>query len=477
MIKKNIKTICLPDSEIISADYIENGSLNVQGAESIDGLPPFSRVVIRSKLGAGSLIMTEVWLPDNFCGVFLGLGNGGMGGNICYNTLSQYIKDGYACANTDMGTSRGVESGIDNADVWKDFGWRATHIMTELGKKLLREYYGEKEKYSYFIGASTGGQQAYGEAQHFPNDYDGIIAGVPANNRVFLHTYFLWNHNHLRTQDGKVLFSDTEISQITDCATKFFQSKGDGETGDNFISCPYLGQSTTEDFLNFLKSELPHFTEEQIRGLRAVYNGPVNPKTGEQIYSGMPIGSEIFAGGIADCQNSESPHFYPFIWAFGKDYCGYDFNFADDLEKISRKLSPDLNANSPDLEAFYKNGSKLLAFSGSADPCIPYPDAVQYYNHVSDKMGKEICDSFFKYFVFPGRDHGVTGRGVTCKFGKLLHVLRAWCEKGEAPDYLTAVRYENDEAVFERKIYPYNADKVSPDTLQPVCCEEYLKHR
>ena len=137
---------------------------------------------------------------------------------------------------TDMGTSGGRERGINNQAVWRDFGWRATHGMAVLGKQLSEICYGKKPEYSYFVGASTGGQQAFSEAQRFPEDFNGIIAGVPANNRVALHTYFLWNHNHLRRPDGKVMFTDKEIQNITHLAVSFFQNRKDGAEGDNFCN-------------------------------------------------------------------------------------------------------------------------------------------------------------------------------------------------------------------------------------------------
>ena len=480
-----IKNLQYDDTEIVEFEYVKDGTFKDNKGNVYTDLPKFFRVLFKSTPGSGSLIMTEVWLPDNWNGMFLGTGNGGMAGAIAYSNLSQYIGEGYVVANTDLGTSRGRESGINNPDVWKDFGWRATHIMTEIGKKLLREYYGEKEQYSYFVGASTGGQQALSLAQRFPEDYDGILAGVPANNRVFLHIYFLWNHNHLTTKDGQGKFSEAEIYAITNCAVKFFQLHGDGELGDNFVSFPYLDANTVESFLSFLQTQCPTFTTEQIESLRAVYSGPVNPVTGEQIYNGMPIGAEIYGCGIMDCQGEESPHFYPFIWAFGKDYCKGDFDFAADMEKISSLLSAELDANNANLESFYAHGGKLIGYSGSADPCVPFPDAMEYYNRVCREMGGyEKTSTFFRYFLFPGKDHGNTGRGTNALWDSeenredLLVVLRRWREEGKTPEYIAAARVKPDadkeKVVFVRKIYPYTADKNGA-AFPAVCCERYLK--
>lgn len=472
-----IKKLAFKDSEIIHVSYENGGSIKIADNQIIDGLPDFYRVVIKSQPGKGSLIISELWLPEEWNGIFTGLGNGGMAGQITYWALADMVKQGYAAANTDMGTSRGRSSGIDNRDVWKDFGWRATHIMTEVSKKLILAHYGAGEKYSYFLGGSTGGQQAFAEAQRYPEDYNGILAGVPANNRTNLHTYFLWNHNHLRSKDGKSMFTDAEIEKITGTAVEFFQLNGDGEKGDNFITQSYTDERTVDGFLEFLSGRA-HFSQEQIKALRAVYLGPKNPKTGKRIYNGMPLGSEKYGCGIRDCQNAESPHFYPFVWAFGDDYSGYDFDFDKDLEKLNLLLSEDLNANEPDLSAFFEHGGKIIAYSGSADPCVPYPDAMNYYNRVMKCMGGYgNVSEFFRYFLMPGKDHGKSGDGTNAllmdtKLRKdAFDALRMWCEQSIAPDALVAAKVAADNVILlSRTVYPYGSENNSKKEFLR-CCE------
>ena len=470
-------------SRIAQIENLKSGYFEV-GSVSLTDIPPLCRAVIESAPGKGSFIRSEVWMPEKWNGIFIGLGNGGMAGSINYPTLAHYVRLGYAAANTDLGTSRGVNSGIENPDVWKDFGWRATHIMTVVSKALIKEHYSRKESYSYFIGESTGGQQAFSQAQRFPEDYDGIIAGVPANNRIFLHTYFLWNHNHLRTPDGRVMFSPEETALITECAAEFFQLKGDGIPGDTFVTFPYQTPSTVADFISFLNDKNPGFTKEQRDALYAVYTGPVSPKGGIQIYNGMPIGSEIYYCGIEDCQGEESPHYYPFIWAFGENYNPYEFDFEADLHRLDGILSEDLNANNPDLTEFRKRGGKMIAFSGSADPCVPYPDALKYYNRVCEKAGGyQETATFFRYFIFPGKDHGGAGKGTNRIYsadGKndILFSLRNWCEQGREPEYLIASHDGLGDSCqslnFPRKIYPYSADKEEIKDYPKSCDENIL---
>ena len=477
---KRLQNTLLPDTVILSVDYENKNRLQLENGDMIENLPPFYRVRLQMTPGPGSLIHTEVWLPENWNGIFIGTGNGGMAGSIAFWLLPTYLRQNYAVANTDMGNSRGRESGIQNPDVWKDFGWRATHLMTVAAKALIAACYQKPPRFSYFTGGSTGGQQALSLAQRFPEDYDGIIAGVPANNRTNLHTYFLWNHLHLRRANGEPMFQTEEIEAITAFAAVFFQNRGDGEPGDRFVSFPQGDEAVIDAFLKQLAKEMPALQPEQLSALHAVYSGPVNPKTGERIYNGMPIGSEAFGCGINDCQQAESPHYYPFIWAFGKDYTAASFDFADDLDHLNHLLAKDLNANDPDLSAFARHGGKLLIYSGSADPCVPFPDAMRYYQRVLQRRGGyETVKDFCRYFLFPGKDHGNGGYGTNAIFANDnrasdLDALRRWRETDAAPDFLLAVRQTDGKTEFTRRVYPYGSPQFDVSLpCPPACCDRY----
>jgi feruloyl esterase len=164
--------------------------------------PSGTRIIVKLVLNPaqGSNINVEVWLPDaeHWNARFLGLGNGGAAGKINPGGLASASANGYAVATTDMGTAPNPDSGVGNKEVWKDFGFRATHLMTVAGKQIVRAFYGKEPELSYFSGGSTGGQQALQEAQRYPEDYDGIAAAVPAHCRTPLHAYFLWNDQILK---------------------------------------------------------------------------------------------------------------------------------------------------------------------------------------------------------------------------------------------------------------------------------------
>lgn len=463
---ERLKNFRMQDTEVLAVGYVSEGHFT--GADGLlhEELPAFYRVCLKMTPGEGSLIFTEVWLPEDWNGIYLGIGSGDMAGSIDYWSLARRLRENYVVSNTDMGTSRGRDCGIGNPDVWKDFGWRATHLMTVAAKGLIECLYERKPDYCYFAGNSTGGQQALAQAQRFPEDYDGIVAGVPANNRIHLHTYFLWNHLKLRTQDGTKLFTKEEIDRISDCAAQFYQGRGDGEPGDNFVSLPTAEPETIREFVKMLEEKL-HFSRQQLDVLEQIYTGPVNPVTGERIYCGLPIGSECYeCCGLDEFQGEESPHVYPFIWAFGKDYEVGEFDFADDMKRLDEVMAPDLSANETDVTAFAKQGGKLLIYSGSADPCVPFPDAVRYYEKMLENQGGyERVSEYCRYFLIPGRDHIDRGRGANAiwadeKGGDELTALRRWREENVAPVSLLAVRCEAgapEGIKFVRPVYPWGA--------------------
>src|SRR5260370_7737068 len=153
-------------------------------------LPPFCRVVAEATPSADSSIKIEVWMPPKgqsgvgWNGKLQGRGNGGFGGEIAYQQLAVGVSQGYAMTGTDTGHTGGPTEAswaLGHPEKVTDFGYRGIHEMTRVAKAVIKTYYGKDPQYSYFWGCSNGGRQALMEAQRFPEDYDGILAGAPAN--------------------------------------------------------------------------------------------------------------------------------------------------------------------------------------------------------------------------------------------------------------------------------------------------------
>lgn len=470
--------LSLPYSEIVSAEYISDGKLEYEEFKT-ETLPKILRVIIKSSFGGESKIFSELWLPENWNGIFLGTGNGGIGGRFWYEPLSEGVSKGYAVAQTDTGTSELKKNNKFHEDTILDYAHRSAHIMTVVSKILIEKYYGKKPEYSYFKGASAGGLQGFNLMQVYPEDYNGILAGVPSNNGLFLVVSWLWEQKQLHTSDGKYMLSKEDSVKITDCAIEFFRLHGDGEEGDDFVTKPYLGENTCEEFLKFLKEKMPHLTSEQLDALKKVYDGPVNPKTGEQIYCGLPFSAEDTCSYFGDSK-------FEFPWlncVFGSDYEPLDFDFADDLEIATEKIGHILCGNRPDLTAFKNAGGKMIYFSGVVDPRGPSADAINYYNKVCEKMGgySEVS-KFIKCFPLPGKAHAANGRGTNITFdadgeSDLLMTLRRWVEEGKEPEYIIAAHKINgtENFKFKRNVYPYKGDWVEGVDYAKCCSDRYLK--
>lgn len=474
---EKIKNLDLESTEIVAVEHITNGSVKLSEERTVNDMPDFTRVVLHATPSTSSNINIEVWLPDNFNDTLYISANGGMAGSMIYDGMIPFVRDGYAVAKTDMGTSGGVKRGVKNPELWKDFGWRSTCMEAEFGKKIASVYYGRENFKTYFLGISTGGQQAFCMLERKPELFDGIIVGAPANNRTHLHTYMLWNHVHLRTRDGKVMFSDEEIKNITATAIEFYQSKGDGEKGDNFITKPQQTPEIIEEFLKFLGNKFPCFTAQQIESLRAVYNGPVNPVTKKRIYCGVPMGSESNGGGISAWQESNPGLLFPFDWVYGEDYNYHDFDFNEDMEAFDKLVAKDFNAVSFNIDKFINKGGKLFIFAATGDPCVPFPDAIRVLKGIAKKYPN--YEDFCRMYLVAGQDHAVNINryGEALINGEhsvswALPILDKWCRDKITPDFID---YKTSkDATDYRRMYPVNPDDYDDENLF-VTHEDYLK--
>src|SRR5258706_15921438 len=136
----------------------------------------------------------EVWLPaSGWNGNFQGVGNGGWTGSINYGELVSALGRGYAAASTDTGHTGGSgQFALGHPEKLVDFGWRAVHETTVRAKEVVNAFYGNQPRLSYWVGCSSGGKQGLKEAAKFPEDYDAIVAGAPANYWTHLVSQSLW---------------------------------------------------------------------------------------------------------------------------------------------------------------------------------------------------------------------------------------------------------------------------------------------
>jgi feruloyl esterase len=482
---EKLQNLKLPDVISISSESVTTGQFQPSASarplppEESTGLPPFCRVQMVAKPATGSSIQIEIWLPEtHWNGRYLGTGNGGGAGSISYGSMGPGIKRGFATANTDLGTAPSANLQVDSPDKWADFGYRATHEMTLLSKAVIEAFYSVPAKHSYFVGCSTGGQQALSEAQRYPADYNGIIAGAPANNRTHLHSEFLWHYQATHKAGDLSQLPPEILTQITAAAVSSCAGKDGGAPSDNFLTDPRACKFDPDRLPVCDSKVATHcLTQEQLAAIKTIYKGPVNPDTGERIYAPLPFGSEASPGGISyqEVWTGAVDLMYPFQWALGSSFNPLTFDFDKDEAQLDDKLAPLVNANNPDLVPFEKGGGKLIMFTGTADSLVPYPDTINYYERViafikqhpqknlsSDSLA--ATQEFFRYYLVPGMAHcgsgpGIVGfgQGISSNSDDLLGSLEKWSEQDVAPEEIEGVgdaHGSNGERI-RRNICPY----------------------
>lgn len=437
---------------------IDNGTVLVVPQAAAKNLPPLTVVKLLLNPAKSSNINVEICLPEaaKWNGRFIGLGNGGAAGHINSGSLVGYAAKGFAVATTDMGTAPNSDSGIGNQEVWKDFGYRATHLMTTTAEQVVQAYYGKSPEYSYFNGGSTGGQQALQEAQRYPEDYDGIVANVPAHCRTPLHAYFLWNEQIFQ----KCPFTASQEDNVIAAGNEYVAKRELPQTAGKLVSDPRCNNKDIEAVIALARKKDTTLTDKHAEALRKLFGGPKHAITGERIFNGLPFGSSFkIAHG----------HLYLFQWVFGKDKNMLDIDFGKDIDTYTAALGPYLNAENADLSAFEKRGGKLIAISGSADSCVPYHATLDYYERVAEHFGSlEKAASFFRFYIVPGMSHG-PGPGIN-KLPDMLGMVMNWREKNAVPDKIQGQRIVEGKIEIDIPLYPYPAQTGldGTDGFKPV---------
>lgn len=458
---ESLADLKLPNTTITTAQAVAAGAFAPPSgsATPYKSLPAFCRVAGVIKPTSDSEIKFEVWMPsDGWNGKFHGIGNGGFAGSISYQGLAAALIRGYASASTDTGHTGGDASwALGHPEKIVDYGHRAIHEMTVKAKSIINSFYGDGPKRSYFASCSNGGRQALMEAQRYPEDYDGIIAGAPANYFTRILTGFAWNMQATHADPASYIPA-SKLKAIEAAALKSCDAQ-DGVTDgviDDPTRCPFdpsvllCKGAESDDCL----------TEKQIAALRKIYAGPRNAK-GELLIPGFVPGGETGPGGwtgwITGTAPERAAQFFFSTQAFKNmvhnnpswDY--KSFNLDRDGRLADEKLGPVLNATDPNLKAFRARGGKLILYHGWNDAALPPVNTINYYKSVVAKMGQREADSFVRLFMVPGLQHCGGGPGPN-SFGAMVTpvksdpqrdmtlALERWVEEGVAPDTIIASR-------------------------------------
>jgi feruloyl esterase len=447
-------------------------------------VPAFCRVVVLAKPAADSEIKIEVWLPAaGWNGKLQGLANGGFAGMINYPEVAASVSQGYAAAATDTGHAGSpidASWALGHPEKVIDFGHRGIHEMTRVAKDVVQAFYGKAAQRAYFAGCSDGGREALMEAQRYPADYDGILAGAPANNWTPLLSMAVSDTQALTLDPGSFI-PPTKVPAIS-AAVLAACDELDG-VRDGILNDPrqcHFNPSTMQCKAGEDTDKC--LTASQATALKKIYTG-LRDSHDHELFPGFLPGAEDGPGGWALWITGRAPA-KSLIAFFGLGFfsnmvyenAAWDyrtFTVEAGLKSAQEKTANALNAVDANLKPFQARGGKLILYHGWNDPAIPALSTVNYYDSVVAKMGQRDVDSFLRLYMVPGMQHCDNGPGAD-SFGQVGRLgaddpqhsvdatLEQWVEKGTAPATIIASKSpggDHDHAKLTRPLcaYPQSA--------------------
>jgi feruloyl esterase len=430
----------------------------------------------------GTEIRFSLLLPDTWNQKFLMGGGGGFVGTV-QNQAQAVVNEGYATVGTDTGHQGGVTEArwaLNNLERQLNFGYLAVHRTAEVAKAIVRSYYGTSETRSYFSGCSNGGRQALMEAQRYPDDFDGIVAGAPAYDFTAIGAQFI--------KDMQAAFPDPRNLSTPLFAPETLKSieaqilaRCDALDGvkDGLMEDP---RACTLDV-----ATLTGLTDAQRAALKTIY-GETRNKDGV-IYPAQPVGGEGEAAGWLAWITGISPQLMAVQkvpssrFAFGTemfkylylndpswDYSRYELS---NYKKDTALASTFVNATNPDLEAFKSRGHKLLLWHGWSDPALTALGSIRYYEQVQARDPN--AGDYFRMFMMPGVLH--CGGGPGPDNADWAAAIDAWADGGKAPERIVARKVSSGATTRTRPLcaYPQRAaykGSGSTDEAENFVCRQ-----
>ena len=459
---ESLSTLRLQDTTITLAAPVPAGEFapaagaaTAPVSEAFKNLPAFCRVAATLKPTADSDIKIEVWMPAaGWNGKFQAVGNGGWSGAIVYPMLARALARGYATASTDTGHSGGSGSfALGHPEKLIDFGYRAVHEMTVDAKAIVAAYYGNGPRLSYWVGCSSGGKQGLKEAQRFPGDYDGIVAGAPANYWTHLMAGTLWAA-HATLKDEASHIPPSKYPLINKAVLEACDAL-DG-VADGILENPLRCRFDPKILLCKGEDGPACLTAPQVEAARKIYGPAKDPRTGKEIFPGLAPGSELVWGALA---GGPKPFPIPedhFKYVVFKDpnWDWRTLNFEKDVALADKLDNGTLNATDPNLKPFVAHGGKLILYHGWNDQLIAPRNSIDYYKSVAAAMGgRSQVDKSIRLFMAPGMGHCAGGPGPNTF--DAVSALEQWVEKGIAPDQMVASHSAGGRVDRTRPLCPY----------------------
>ena len=436
-----------------------------------------------------ALLPLETWRGD-----YLQQGCGGFCGHVDVDLKDPSRTSGYQApypplANGEMvvaADDEGHETASNGDALWAKndpqlrvvFGYLSEHQLAQAAKALVRNFYGRDPAYSYFSGVSDGGHEALVLAQRYPEDFNGILAGAPANNWAPLAGLFQpWVAAMNRNTEGKQILTVEKLPALhaavmAACADKHGVIQDPRTCAFDPASMRCKDGAERPDCL----------TDEQIKMVREEYRGPHDAQGRNLFDGGEPYGSELAwqfwlvmpaadTGAPGDTYSAALGINYLNDMAFWSnpttDYTLGAAPFTADMHQRLQEVGGIYNADSPDLEAFRAHGGKIIIYHSWEDQAIPPFATIDYYRAVANQMGGYgPIQSFSRLYMIPGLYHCPCGQpvdGDPATTVQLMPQLVSWVEHGQAPGgiVLPVTAQTAGEHLTELTVAPF-------DPLQPA---------
>ena len=394
------------------------------------------RATVFPQVGLAILLPGSGWN-----GKLLEVGCGSYCGTIELGACRGPLQRGYACVASDMGHQADpgdTRWAAGNLPAQFDFANRAAHVVLLAARAIADHYYAQPIRRSYFMGCSTGGYLGMIEAQRFPWDFDGIVAGDPDMDEADLLMRSVWAWRSLHDAAGKALLSRTDLQLLhAGALARCDMSDGvkDGIIGDP-VGCPFRGA----ELLCQPGQRNGCLSAAQAAAARARYEGPTTAAGRRLSTRGAFPGSELSwlpddagaADAIAANAGPGDLGYDLYVPSPGQQWREVDFNFERDYQRLG--LGTLYNDTNPDLRRLRDAGGKLLVYQGGSD-ALEMAAIYDYYDNVEKLMGgRAATQEFFRLYTVPGMGH--CGGGDGADIVDYLGYLDAWVEQGKAPDAL-----------------------------------------
>jgi len=448
-----LTTLSLPNVKVTLAGPVD-ASAAIGAEENVRAPRAMCRVAATLTPSTDSDIKIEVWMPTSgWNGKFQAVGNGAFNGSIGYPALANAVRRGYATASTDTGhEGNNARFAQGHPEKVIDFGWRAVHEMTVAAKRIVAAYYESAPRYSYWTGCSAGGRQAMKEAQRFPEDFNGIVAGAPGLD---------WTGRALQATRIASALEGREAARLFEPQRRRLHEAAlaacDAADGlkDGLIANPQRC-SFDPGVAQCKGSESDGcLSAAQVETARAVYSSAKNRKTGREIAGLMP-GSELGWTDLGWTASARATSLDQFRFIVFKDpsWTLSKFDLDANLARADEADGGTIDALDANLKPFFDRGGKLVHYHGWSDPQISPGNSTAYYARVAETLGgADRVNNSYRLFMAPGMGHCGGGEGPNTF--DMLGALEQWVEHGRAPDRIEASHSTNGAVDRTRPLCPY----------------------